>query len=163
MSSNITLNLGKLETTKLISHPIYNIHAIISKRKAIIINEQPNEMNIATMILDEDKDETFMCSEFAETEQDFLVVGGKSGIIKIVDFINNSFWQYLKGHGNSVNSLKTHTTERNIIFSGSSDLSIRMWDLKTQQTICIFGGLAGHRDQILSLDVSLCGNYLVSG
>ncbi|KAM0675293.1 hypothetical protein GVAV_001118 [Gurleya vavrai] len=162
MSSNICINLGKLETTRLLTHPFYNIHAIISKRKAILINEQPSQLKIASMILDEDKTETFMCLEFAETSSSFLIVAGKNGILKVIDIFKNIFVSYLKGHGSSVNSLKVHTIDRSVIFSGSSDLSIRMWDLQKKITVCIFGGVAGHRDQILSLDVSLCGKFLVS-
>ncbi|KAM0676695.1 Embryonic ectoderm development [Binucleata daphniae] len=122
-----------------------------------------------------------MCCEFAEentngnitnestsiiatpTESKYLLVAGANGIIKVIDLEKGKIKHFLKGHGNTINTIKTHTQDRSIIFSGSADLSIRMWDIRTGKTVCIFGGIAGHRDQILSLDVSLCGKYLVSG
>lgn len=163
MSSNITIHLGNIDPVKLITHPFYNIHAVISKRKAFIVFEQPGEFKIGHAILDEDRTETYMCCDFAETEASCLLVAGFNGIIKIIDLEKCKINRFLKGHGNKINSLKTHTTNRSIVFSGSADLSIRMWDIKTGKPLCIFGGAAGHRDQILSLDVSLCGKYLVSG
>lgn len=49
-----------------------------------------------------------------------------------------------------------------IIFSTSSDTTIRMWNIETMTTIAIFGGLAGHEDMVLSIDISVDGDYIVS-
>jgi len=42
------------------------------------------------------------------------------------------------------------------------DLSIRLWNIKTNILVAIFSGVEGHRDEVLSLDVNFSSTMLVS-
>lgn len=159
--SHCKLKLGNIKATKIITHPTRDIHAIISKRKVTLITTIPS-LQVKINIFDLDNDEIYRCADFAGTDDILILLGGYCGILKIFDITKRKFVCFLKGHGNSINSLKTHSKDRNIVFTGSSDNTIRMWDIKNKRTLQIFGGIAGHRDLILSIDISLCGSYLVS-
>lgn len=159
--SSCKLELGNIKATKIITHPTKDLHLLISKRTLTLISTIPF-LQVKITIYDLEQNETFRCADFAGDDNLYIVIGGDSGIIKVFDILNRKFLFYLKGHGNAVNSSKTHTQDTNIVFTGSSDNTIRMWDLKERKTIVVFGGIAGHRDLILSIDVSLCGKYLVS-
>lgn len=163
MDKSISINLGIESAARIKSHPSFKLHAILSKRKVTLVVEDNDQLKIAAQIHDADMDETFMCCEFAQLKEKHLIcIAGFGNIIKVADVLNSQFMFYLKGHGGWITCLKTHTMFKHILFSGASDATIRMWDLNKRRTLCIFGGIGGHRDQVLSIDVSLGGRYLVS-
>ncbi|KAF4529652.1 hypothetical protein B566_EDAN017985 [Ephemera danica] len=55
--------------------------------------------------------------------------------------------------------IKFHPLARDVVATGSSDLTIRVWDLKEQKS-CLC--LEGHDDQIFSFAWSPCGNYFAT-
>jgi WD40 repeat protein len=38
-----------------------------------------------------------------------------------------------------------------IVASAGKDFTVRLWNIRISQCLAIFGGVSGHRDQILSL------------
>ena len=80
----------------------------------------------------------------------------------MIDCRNCTLVGALIGHGNHVNELCIHPKDPNLLFSASRDESLRMWNLKTNICVAIFAGDQGHRDQVLSVDVNLRGDSLVS-
>lgn len=90
-----------------------------------------------------------------------VVVAGNMGILRVVNVLDLSV-ATLIGHGDSVNELILHPTVHDLVFSASKDRSIRLWSLSSMLCIAIFGGDKGHKDDILSIDVNLMGNLLVS-
>lgn len=143
-------------------HPREDIVAVVGRRSSLVLAFDRESIAVLQCHLDEDKDENLTCTTFFDATSIFLAVGGRQGIVKIINVSEYRFSGFLRGHGGSVTHLRVHSRHEGILFSASEDTTVRMWDCKTKTCLAIFGGCAGHRDYVLSIDVSMCGENLVS-
>ena len=85
-----------------------------------------------------------------ENKKTYLVLGGESGLIKVIDVGNGKIVQILRGHTGTVTCLKTFDE---YVISGSTDSSARLWDVRTGECISVMASILGHKDAILSVDL----------
>ena len=91
-----------------------------------------------------------------------IAVAGQRGLIRVVSLVKLRNLFTLMGCGDSINELKLHPQDSNLLLSASKDNSLRLWNLSTRRCVVIFGGLQGHRDEVLSCDFDLQAKYILS-
>lgn len=168
--------------TRVIASPFQKIICAFGPKFLSILDYNLNEHG---KIRDEDPHEIIMCVLFLRIKQDYniknidwksqypeskserfsylIALAGELGAIKIIDLYVPTAQMILKGHGSRIIDLISHPKHEHLILSSSADTTIRMWNLKIQKTVVIFGGLCGHEDMVLCLDISEDGHWLVSG
>ncbi|CAO2168455.1 unnamed protein product [Urochloa humidicola] len=105
--------------------------------------------------VDEDKDESFYTLSWACDHVDgspLLVVGGSSGIIRVINCGTEKLAKSLVGHGGAINDIRTQALKPSLIISASKDESVRLWNVHTGICILIFSGVGRHLNQVLSVD-----------
>ncbi|KMV65358.1 hypothetical protein M970_091780 [Encephalitozoon cuniculi EcunIII-L] len=154
----------KIPDTHLESMSICNECGIVSlsgKRTSVIVKYN-GDLRIVQRILDEHPEESFECSEILKMEDDvFLVLGGRLGVIKILNLSKGMFTGYIRAHGGSISAIKGYKDR--YVLSCSEDTTVKMWDISEMKCVCVFGGYMGHRDHVLSIDISGDLRYLASG
>lgn len=91
-----------------------------------------------------------------------LAFAGFHGIIKVVYPMSMSSTQVYFGHSRSINQLKIHPNDPSILLSASADHTLRLWNIESGQCIAIFGGVDGHKDQVVNADFDSTGSRIVS-
>jgi polycomb protein EED len=130
------------------------------------VNHETVKMECLQVFVDEDIDEDFYACCWAANATDgtspLLVVAGLRGILKVINCTTFVLEGALLGHGNSVNDLRTHPVNDELVLSASKDDSIRLWNLRTSVCIAIYGGEKGHIHGVLAIDVNPLGNCFLS-
>ncbi|XP_056004187.1 uncharacterized protein LOC125660208 [Ostrea edulis] len=102
-----------------------------------------------------------LCLEFDEQSK-YAFVGDYSGQISVLRISNTEFSLIvnLKGHSGSVRSL-AWDAERSLLFSGSFDESVIVWDIGSKQGTAF--ELQGHHDKVQALVYASGSKQLLSG
>lgn len=162
----------------IITHPNADIIVAFGSRSCVILN---SALEVRQRYLDASKTECFQCavlvdlprtknssvkhSDLVEASRKapspliLLVLGGDDGVIKAINIADGLLYGILKGHTGPICSL---AYAKNLLVSGSADSSIRLWSLLSMECHGILGGMFGHRDYILSLDIHSESAMLVS-
>ncbi|KAI5171990.1 polycomb protein EED [Pancytospora epiphaga] len=107
----------------------------------------------------EEREQPGIQSHGEDETENLLLMAGESGIIKVIDLQKARLVGYLRGHTGAVRDLKV---VEGILVSCSEDSTIRIWNLHTYVCIGVLGGLFGHKDHVLSIDVNYKLGYIVS-
>jgi U3 small nucleolar RNA-associated protein 13 len=104
-------------------------------------------------------DQPILEMEFDPTGS-FISTGASDGTIRVWDVEGGFCTHHFKGHRSVITALKFHSKKQNwMLFSASEDGQLRVWNLLEKSCLSI---LEGHMSCVPSLDISLCGNYLIS-
>lgn len=82
----------------------------------------------------------------------YLIVAGKKGVIRVINIRKQKEVKTYYGHGAAINDLKVCPLDPTLLLSASKDFGIRLWNLSTDACVAIFGGVMGHRDQVIAID-----------
>ncbi|KAK4746816.1 hypothetical protein SAY87_025853 [Trapa incisa] len=89
-----------------------------------------------------------------------LACGSVDGTISIFDIARAKFMHHLEGHFMPVRSLAYSPIEPRLLFSGSDDAQIHMYDSEGKT---LAGAMSGHASWVLSIDVAPDGVAIATG
>lgn len=130
---------------------------LIAYRCLPMIDQQQTNLNgLQPLFAHTDRNDSYYCCcwshEYQRPDHPYLCVAGERGVIRIIDVRRQCETKTLHGHGAAINDLKICPRDPSLLLSASKDSGIRLWNIATNVLIAIFGGVQGHRDEVLAID-----------
>jgi WD repeat-containing protein 61 len=89
-----------------------------------------------------------------------LTCGSMDGTLSVFDVERGKFLHHLEGHSMPVRSLVYSPADPRVLFTGSDDSHIHMYDAEGKT---LLGSMSGHASWVLSVDASSDGQAIVTG
>jgi len=125
------------------------------------------EVKVVKCFQDPDKEESFYTLAWGYDrirKKPILAAAGESGTIRIICPYQQVVVKTIHGHM-AVNDLKFHPLIPDLLLSASRDRTLKLFNVITDTLVAIFGlgGVEGHEDEVLTCDISMEGDKMVSG
>lgn len=153
----VTVNLNSSAYKVMTSHKTKNLIAVAGGRHLIVLDIDSIGYKVILKYQDDNKDEDIRSVELLSVnEKDFCIIGGKIGVVKILDLYKNEIYGYVTAHYQPITGIKAFGLT---FITSSEDSNIKCW------SFIDFGSndlLREHTSEITSIDVNTSGKNIVS-
>ena len=142
----------------------YNNILLIACNNEIKLYDISNNFESYGTIKLSEHDKNILCLACTEID-DILygVIGGEFSSIHVIDIlsIDELDGYQLIGHKNKIYQLEFYPKNNHILLSAGKDCTVRLWNFKRPELLCIFGGPLSFESDVLCIDWNEEGDYFV--